>query len=97
MDGTTAYVEVYLKLPGGKSVDLTEEVYSADVTHFQSMDFGPTRMKISSDPLPPSLPLPNSSDIRPTEKKVSSDPLPSPLPLSSVSYCLKNIYTYSNL
>ena len=85
LEGTTAYVEVLLKLAGGKSVDLTEEVYSADVSVFQSMDFGPSKItdvpyneSIPSANLP--LPLSIPSDTKPSEE-TSSAALPSPLTL----------------
>ena len=74
------------KLAGGESVDLNGEVYSADISIFQSMDFGPTRTTDvpSNNPNPPSasLPLPLSAadDNKPT-KKTSVDALPSPLTL----------------
>ena len=84
VEGTTAYVEVLLKLAGGKSVDLTEEVYSADVSVFQSMDFGSstTRSDVpSGHPLPPPLlPVPTADDSK-LPRKVSLDTIPSPLTL----------------
>ena len=90
LEGTVAFVEIFLKLSGGKSVDLTEEVYSADVSVFQSMDFGPLQMMhvdiLSNEPVPPSvalpLPLPPSTaDDGKLSEKASLDALPSPLTL----------------
>ena len=86
IEGTTAFVEIFLNLAGGESVDLTEEVYSADISVFQSMDFGPTRTTdVPYNDLIPSsasLPLPLSAadDSKPTEK-TSPDAFPSPLTL----------------
>lgn len=87
VEGSTASVELILKVKG-RSVDLTEEVYSADVTHFQSMDFGPSAKKLSSNSLPPlttaaALPLTNSSgNVKCGDKiKVALESLPSPIPL----------------
>ena len=88
MEGTVAFVEVLLTLAGGESVDLTEEVYSADVSVIKSMDFGSSQMMgfPSGEPLPSfaALPLPLSTagDGKHTEK-VSTDALPSPLTLPS--------------
>ena len=89
VEGTVAFVEVLLKLAGGECVDLTEEVYSADVSVIKSMDFGPSQMMgiPSREPLPPSsvaLPLPLSAtgDGKHAEK-TSADALPSPLTLPS--------------
>ena len=88
MEGTVAFVEILLKLAGGESVDLTEEVYSADVSVIKSMDFGPSQLTgiPSSEPLPPSaalaLPLSTTGNGKHTEK-TSIDALPSPLTLPS--------------
>lgn len=87
--GTTAYIELILKLPGGKSIDLTDEVYNADVTYFQSMEFGTSTKKVSatskSHPPPVSnsnaLPLPTPSVVG-SAGKVSLDSPLSPLTLS---------------
>ena len=81
LEGSVAFVEIFLKLSGGKSVDLTEEVYSADVSVFQSMDFGPSQtMDAPSATLPLPLPLSTAGDSKPSEK-ASLDALPSPLTL----------------
>ena len=86
VEGTVAFVEILLNLPGGKSVDLTEEIYSADVSVIKSMDFGPSQTTDvpSSEPVPPSaslpLPLSTTGDSKPIEK-ASPDTLPSPLTL----------------
>ena len=103
LEGTVAFVEIFLKLSGGKSVDLTEEVYSADVSVFQSMDFGPSQVinVPSNEAVPPSatlpIPLPLSTgDGKPSEK-ASPDALPSPLTLpnsNSVSMLGIFMYTY---
>ena len=88
MEGTVAFVEILLILARGESVDLTEEVYSADVSVIKSMDFGSSQMTgfPSGEPLPPfaALPLPLSAtgDGKHT-KKISTDALPSPLTLPS--------------
>ena len=54
VEGTVAFVEVLLTLAGGESVDLTEEVYSADVSVIKSMDFGSSQVTgfPSGEPLP---------------------------------------------
>ena len=62
IEGTTAFEEIFLKLAEGESVDLTEEVYSADTSVFHSMDFGPTRTTDvpSNNPIPLGQPPPPS-------------------------------------
>ena len=92
LEGTTVYVELFLKLPGGESVDLTEEVYSADVTHFKSMDFGASMRTKKSTVVPSTTPIDakpartsadTASEAGSTDTVLSSScPLPSPLPLS---------------
>ena len=79
-----AFVEILLRLPGGRSVDLTDEIYSADVSVIKSMDFGPSQMTEdlpSSQPVHPfPLLLSTAGDSKPTEK-ASPEALPSPLTL----------------
>ena len=100
VEGTVAFVEVLLTLAGGESVDLTEEVYSADVSVIKSMDFGSSQMMgfPSGEPLPPfaALPLPllATGDGKHAEK-ISTDALPSPLTLpgsNSVSMLIHLAY-----
>ena len=88
VDGTSAYVELILKLPEGKSIDLTNEVYNADVMYIQSMEFVQSTKKGSttSKSLPPppdsnnDLTLPIPSAVGSTEKISLDTPL-SPLTL----------------
>ena len=57
IEGTTAFVEIFLNLAGGEIVDLTEEVYIADISVFQSMDFGPSLSPLLMITSPPRRPL----------------------------------------